>query len=101
MPYRPVHHVLDIVLILQSRLAGLRQSHWFGETVVMMVVLSGSLVVSSFQVRRRALDLARRRHGLWKGDFEDEAAFETRDKLVAPSGWALVTCVVPEASTFL
>lgn len=48
MPYRPVHHVLDAVVILQGGLAGQRQSHRFDEAVVVMIMALSSLVVSCF-----------------------------------------------------
>lgn len=48
MPYRSVHHVVDIVVILQGGLAGLRQSHWFDEAVMVMIVVFGSLIISCF-----------------------------------------------------
>lgn len=82
MTYRPVHHVLNIVVILHSGFASLRQGHWFGESVVMVIMVLGSLAIGCFQVRRRALELARRRHGHWRGTVEDEAIQDER-QLVA------------------
>lgn len=48
MSYRPIHHVLDVVVILQGGLAGLRQGHRFDEAVVMVVVVLRSLAISCF-----------------------------------------------------
>jgi hypothetical protein len=48
MPNRSVHHLVDIVVILQGGLAGLRQSHWLDEAVMMMIVVFGSLIISGF-----------------------------------------------------
>lgn len=67
MAYGPTHHMVNIVVILQGWLASWGQGHWFDEAVMMVIMMLWSLCIGCFQVRRRALNLARCRHGHWEG----------------------------------